>query len=139
LQNFVSVNSTYSDNTRSSRDTIKAELAGKLNFGDHNVFQRLGVDRLSATFVDACAAALQQDPSVQDAKTKLGAIVANASRSSEAELEPEGDDEDIKMKPQPKPSKARERQMYNPLVRLLPLGGRACESLTTCSVLFSTS
>ena len=138
LQNFVSLNS-HSDNTRSSRDAIKVELAGKLNFGDHHVFQRLGVDQLSTTFVDACVASMQQNPSVQDAKTMLNNIVANASGKPEAELEAEGDNEDIATKPQTKASKARERKMYGPLVRSLPLGDRDLGSLTTCRVLFSTS
>lgn len=53
LQNFVSVNSPYSDKTRSSREAIKVELDGKLRFDDPSVFERLGIDRLSANFVDA--------------------------------------------------------------------------------------
>src|ERR1700737_4544838 len=69
LQNFVSVNSPYSDKTRSSREAIKVELDGKLRFDDPSVFKRLGIDRLSANFVDAYVASFQQDASAQVAKT----------------------------------------------------------------------
>ena len=122
LQNFVSANSLYSDKTRSSREAIKAELAGKLYFDDSSVFKRLGMDHLSATFVDACVASFQQNASVQDARTKLDKLVANSSQKSEAELEAEGNDEGVTTKSKTRPSKVREKQMYSPLVRSFQLG-----------------
>lgn len=136
LQNFVSVNSPYSDKTRSSRDAIKVELAGKLSFNDHSVFKRLGVDRLSATLVEACVASFQHNANIQNAKAALEKLVVDASRKSEAELEAEGDNEDVTRGSKGKISKVREKKMYGPLVSLLQHEDCDSESLTAYRVQF---
>lgn len=87
-QNVVSEDSLGSD-PRSSREAINIELAGKLGFDDHRVFQRLGVDQPPATLVDACAESLLHDPNIQHARGELKAVIASAPWKSDLELEEE--------------------------------------------------
>ena len=70
LQNFVSVNAPNSD-LRSSRDAIKDELVGKLQFDVSSVFDCLGVDEVPERLVEACVASLSRDVEVQKAKARL--------------------------------------------------------------------
>jgi hypothetical protein len=133
LQNFISVNSPYSDKTRSSRGAIKAELSGKLRFDDHSVFERLNIGRLSATLVEACVASFQYDTIIQIAKTELDKLLADASQKSEVELETEGVST---TESKGKISKVRERKMYSSLVCLLHHRDRDSKSLIACRVQF---
>ncbi|KAH9943569.1 hypothetical protein B0H21DRAFT_492197 [Amylocystis lapponica] len=105
----------------SSRNAIKAELAGKLRFNDDCVFHRLGTDTVPDTLVDACTASMGQNAKTSKARNALKKLLAKASKKSERQLEAEIDPEpaDTADARDPgsgmKKSKSREKAMYNPL------------------------
>ncbi|KAH9943551.1 hypothetical protein B0H21DRAFT_491393 [Amylocystis lapponica] len=126
-ETYVFGGSPYSYLT-SSRDPIKAELAGKLSFNDHRIFHRLGTDVVPDDLVDA---SMRVNAETSKARAVLAELLASASKKSEWQLEAELKQLEAEFDPEiglgcsadarePGPeektkAKLREKEMYHPL------------------------
>jgi dihydroxyacetone kinase-like predicted kinase len=118
LLGSATLNHLLESNVNTSREAIKADLAGKIAYNDRDVLRRLRVDDHSNRFVTLCAASLAADNGEEIALLKE--LVAQASKKMPDQLEKEekedvaGDqDKDIKSGNH---GSAEEKKMYGPLV-----------------------
>ncbi|KAF7976750.1 hypothetical protein HWV62_5734 [Athelia sp. TMB] len=106
-------------NVTTNRAALKDELRGRMQYGDSTVFTRLGTDKLSTEFVDACVEALKADGEVTAARDTLNSLLAGIKGLSADELEAEkevkvedsGTSVNVK-------SRKREKAMYGPMAVL---------------------
>lgn len=121
LTNHAQPLGSLTTNVTSNRHALKDELTGHIVFDDHSVFRRLGIEELPAGLVDACIAALENDPAVQNARQELEKVVTDAKKMTAKELaeerniEKEGLGGTVAGQKVRKPSR-REQSMYKPMV-----------------------
>jgi len=120
LMGTGTLNHLFKSNTNSSRDAIKADLAGKILYDDPTVFARLRVDEHATCFVTNCAESLKAD--FADEIALLKELVETASKRLPDKLEQEEKvdamtDRDTETRSGNHGS-VEEKKMYLPLVRI---------------------